>query len=288
MIKEIYKVMKFESLIKFIDVAVPKSLSAPWDTDGIEVCTDYNLEIGRILLTLDITFDVLEYALKHSYNCIISHHAMIYSPLKKLDLTNAASRKAVFLAKHEICALSMHTKLDSVSGGVNDCLLDVIGMPSSKSEIFGTKDEENIGRVFSYLADSANSAKDFAEHVKKSLEAFYKNSFDNKFDGEIPVSVKYKQGDKPVQKVAAVSGGGIDFAEDAMKMGIDTFFTGESSYSKMIAAYEFNPMGSRINIITAGHFETEAVVLPYLKKIIADEFPKAIIDIYAAPFGTIL
>jgi len=272
--------MKFETLANFINAAFPERLSTAWDNDGIEVCTDHNLEIGRILLTLDITFDTLDYALKHGYNCILSHHPMIFSPLKKLDLTTPASRKAIFLARHEMCAVSMHTRLDSVSGGVNDCLLDVMGV-KSRAEIFGAKDEENIGRIFEYSADSA---KDFAVQIKKSLEEFYANNF----DADVPVSVKYKEGDKPVKKVAAVSGSGIDFAEDAIKLGVDTFLTGESSYHKMIDAYEFNPVGERINIIAAGHFETEALVLPYLKQIIAAEFPQSSIDIYAVPFESII
>jgi len=277
--------MKFENLINFIDAALPTRLSVSGDSDGIEICTDRNLEIGRILLTLDITFDTINYAVTHGYNCIISHHAMIYTPMKKLDLTTSASRKAVFLAKHEICAISAHTRLDSISGGVNDSLLEAIGVSPAEAEPFGNKDAENIGRIFNY---SANTAKDFAEHIKKSLEYFYKNNYENKFDGEIPVSVKYKQGDKPVQKVATVCGGGMGFVEDALKLGIDTFFTGETSYSSMMSAYEFNPVGSRVNIVAAGHFETEAVVLPYLKKIILGEFPNMPIDIYAVPFEHIL
>jgi putative NIF3 family GTP cyclohydrolase 1 type 2 len=203
-------------------------------------------------------------------------------------LTTAASRKAVFLAKHDICAISIHTKLDSISGGVNDSLLDAIGVSKDETEPFGNKDAETIGRIFTYSNNSANTAKGFAEHVKKSLEGFYKNKFENKFDGKIPVSVKYKEGDKPVHKIAAVCGGGMGFAEDALKLGIDTFFTGETSYGSMISTYEFNPVGDRVNIIAAGHFETEAVVLPYLNKTIAGEFPNVPIDIYAVPFESVL
>lgn len=271
--------MKFEALVNYLDKAFPKNLSAAWDNDGVEVCTDLNLEIGRILLTLDITFETLDYAATHGYNCIIAHHPMIFSPLRKLDMSTAASRKAVFLAGHNICAVSLHTRLDSASGGVNDCLLRAIGVsPDDKTqtEIFGTDDCEYAGRIFSYSADSA---KDFAVHVKKSLEDFYKNNFAS----VIPVSVRYTEGDKPVRTVAAVSGSGIDFAEKAISLGADTFLTGESSYHKTIDAHEYNSKGGRINIVSAGHFETEALVLPHLKKIIASEFSGAAIDIHAMP-----
>ena len=277
--------MKFKDLADFIDTAFPKCLSAAGDIDGIQICTNPNLEIGRILLTLDIGFDVIDYAVRHGYNCIISHHAMIYFPLKRLDFTTAASRKAILLVKNDICAVSIHTRLDSISGGVNDCLLDIIGVPRHKSEPFGNKDADSIGRIFDY---SAETAKDFAVHIKNSLEEFYKNKFDNKFGDNIPVNVKYKQGDKPVRKVAAVCGSGMSFVDDALKLGVDTFFTGETKYTDMMGAYEFNTAGERINIIAAGHFETEAVVLPYLKKIISGEFPNIQIDIYASPFENIL
>jgi dinuclear metal center YbgI/SA1388 family protein len=274
--------MKFNDLVNFLDNAFPKRLSAESDNDGVEVCTDRNLEIGRILLTLDITFDIIEYAATHGYNCVIAHHPMIFSPLKKLDFISSASRKAALLARRDICAVSLHTRLDAVSGGVNDCLLDIIGVNPKEAEIFGAEGIENAGRIFSY--SPGISAKDFAAHIKKSLENFYKSSF----AADIPVAVKYIEGDKPVQKVGSVSGSGMDFAVDAVKLGVDTYLTGEGSYHKAMDAYEFNVKGERVNIIMAGHFETETLVLPYLKNIIAGGFPQSYIDIYATPLYNFL
>ena len=91
--------MKFGDLINYLDEEFPKSLSLAGDNDGVDVCVDYGLEIGRILTVVDITFDVIDYAVIHGYNCILSHHAMIFQPLKKLDLSGATSKKAVKLIK---------------------------------------------------------------------------------------------------------------------------------------------------------------------------------------------
>ena len=94
--------MKFGELIEYLDEAFPKSLSMPGDNDGVEVCVDYNLEIGSILTVLDITFDAVDYAVANGYNCILSHHALFYKPVKKIDLSTPSTKKAVGLIKHGV------------------------------------------------------------------------------------------------------------------------------------------------------------------------------------------
>ena len=266
--------MKFKDLINHLDTEFPKTLSNSWDNDGVDVCVDYNLEIGRILVVLDVTFEAIDYAVTHGYNCITAHHPITYKPLKKLDLSTPASKKAVMLAQHNICAASFHTRLDSVSGGVNDCLLNASGIAGNAEnmEILFDSGDNNIpvGRVVT-LKDETN-LQDFINGIKKSLKKFYKKEF----SCEAEFNVNYVSGSKNVKKIGIVGGQGLDLAHFAAEMGADTFFTGEGKYHDILDAHEFFD----INIITAGHFETEAVVLPFVKQKILQKFPEAKVDCF--------
>ena len=255
--------MKFKDLINYLDEQFPKSLSAPWDNDGVDVCVDYNLEIGRILVVLDVTFEAIDYAVTNGYNCILAHHPMIYAPLKKLDMSNSAAKKAVMLARHDICAASFHTRLDAVKGGVNDCLLKAADIEGGVEMLF----EENIpiGRIVTL--DEEMDLNTFSGDIRKAFRKFYKMEFSLDAD----FYINYMSGSGKVKKIGIVGGSGMDYAETAAKMGADTYLTGEGKYHDILDAYE----SLNINIITAGHFETEVVVLPFIKQKILEKFPGA-------------
>ena len=276
--------MKFGELIKYLDEVFPKNLSASWDSDGVEVCVDYNLEIGRILTVLDITFDVVDFAVANGYNCILSHHALFFKPVKKIDLSDSATKKAVRMIKHGICAASFHTRLDSVDGGVNDCFLKALNInENSKIEQFYEPGETaSVGRIVE-LEEECDLI-DFIEDIKKAFKRYYKTELD--IDQNAGIS--YIKGDRDVKKIGAVSGGGMDFAEIAAKMGADTFITGEGKYNRTLEAYESLDKGSRLNIITMGHFETEIVVLPFMKHKILEKFPNAVVDCFTGEYNNLM
>lgn len=271
--------MKFRELIKYLDGIYPRSLSMPGDSDGVDVCADYDTEIGGVLLALDVTLGAIEYATAHAYNCIISHHAMIYKPLDKLDVAlNIAAKKAAMLARHDICAASFHTRLDAVTGGVNDCLLAAVGI--KKSEIL-FEDGLPLGRICAFNnKDKETSVAEFAATVDKSLKQFFKEHFDFKLKG----CVKFTDSGNKIKKLGVCAGSGMSALNYAAKAGADAFLTGEGKYIEIFGAREFYNM----SVITAGHFETEAVVLPELKRAVLAQFPKTRIDYFIDDYGGLI
>jgi dinuclear metal center YbgI/SA1388 family protein len=264
--------MKFKELIDYLDEQFPGNLSMPGDNDGVDVCVDYDLEVGRILIVLDITFEIINYAITHGYNCIISHHAMISQPLQKLDLSNAACKKAVMLIRHDICAAAFHTRLDSVTGGVCDCLINAAGIAGSIEPLYcgGIP----IGRIVTLPEET--SLRSFSGDITKSMRKFYKTEFSVSAD----FNISYAGGEKKVRKIGIAGGSGMSCAKPAAEAGADTFFTGEGKYHDILDAYEFLGM----NVITAGHFETEAVVLPFIKQKILEKFPDANADCFIGQY----
>ena len=90
----------------------PPELAEHWDNPGLLV--DCGGAVRRVLVTLDITPEVVEEAAAKGCSLIVAHHPVIFSPLKKLG-----SRDVPFqLVQSGISAICMHTNLDAAEGGV--------------------------------------------------------------------------------------------------------------------------------------------------------------------------
>mgnify|MGYP000431377551 FL=1 len=113
----------------------PLALAESWDNPGLLV--DCGGEVSRVLVTLDITPEVVEEAARKGCGLIVSHHPVIFSPLKKLSGQDVAFQ----LVKNGISAICMHTNLDAAEGGVNEVLAGIFGM--REMEAFA----EGCGRV---------------------------------------------------------------------------------------------------------------------------------------------
>ena len=249
----------------------------PGDIDGVDVCADYNTEIDGVLIAVDITLDAVDYAKLHGFNCILSHHAMIYTPLNKLDANSGiCAKKAAMLAKADICAASFHTRLDGVKGGVNDCLMAVLGI--KKTDVLFDGNNLPMGRICQL--EHEISVEKFAADTDAALKKFFKDTF----DFEIKGCVKFTQGADKIKKLAAVAGGGMSFIDYAALAGADTFLTGEAKFYDILAARE----NYGINVITAGHFETEATVLPEIKAAVSAEFPEMRTAYFIGGYGGLI
>ena len=74
--------MKICDLYSALCERIPAELSAPWDNDGLMCSGDNEKEINKVLICLDVTDRVIDYAFDNGFDLIVSHHPMIFSPLK--------------------------------------------------------------------------------------------------------------------------------------------------------------------------------------------------------------
>jgi len=115
--------MKIKDVIKQIEVIAPPKLAQSWDNTGLLV-GDSNAAVKKILLTIDITNDVVKEAKQAGCNFIISYHPVIWDGLKSV-----AKDSVVYeLVKNGISVYSIHTALDAAVGGVNDGLAEIVGI----------------------------------------------------------------------------------------------------------------------------------------------------------------
>jgi dinuclear metal center YbgI/SA1388 family protein len=119
--------MKIKDIAEKIEKITPLKLAQDWDNVGLLI-GDPQQNIKNILLTIDITKDVLAEAKRSKTNLIISYHPVIWDGLKKINQDNIVHD----LIQADIAVFSIHTALDAVIGGVNDGLAEIVGIVDGK------------------------------------------------------------------------------------------------------------------------------------------------------------
>ena len=232
---------------------IPRDLSCAWDNDGLMCCPDGEAQVRRVLVTLDVTEAAVCAAKEGGYDVIVSHHPMIFKGLKAVNDSNFIAAKTIDLIRNGISVMSFHTRLDAVSGGVNDVLAKLLGVQDAVP--FG---EEAIGRIGTLSEEM--SAVAFAKRVKSVLDA--------------PVVLLSDAG-LPVRCVAVLGGGGDDDVFAAQAAGADTYVTGELKYHSLTDAPE-----EGVNLIEAGHFHTENPVCKTLREWLLAIDPSLTVDLF--------
>ena len=223
---------------EYCKTIAPYELADEWDNIGLLV-GGADTAVSRVLLALDITPAVIREAKELDARLIISHHPLIFEPLKALE----PDTSPYLLAQYGVAALCLHTNLDRAEQGVNTMLGEALGL---KNTVLYPDDYLLIGEP-----EAAVSADDYAAIIKERLGA---------------PSVRYTDG--CVSRVAVSSGGGGGGVELAARYGFDAFVTGELKHHQYLYAADHG-----IAAFDAGHFSTEDVVIRPLHKKLAAQFP---------------
>lgn len=124
--------MRCERIVKIIEDWAPKSIAWEKDNVGLQVGS-LRRDVSNILLCLDVNEDVVDEAVKRKCNLIISHHPLLFRPLKKLDVEkDKGSRIIEKLIKKDITLYSVHTNLDFTKEGVSFQLAKKLGLKNQK------------------------------------------------------------------------------------------------------------------------------------------------------------
>ena len=114
-------------LITFLETVIPGWLSESWDNCGLQAGSRKH-PLKGVLCCLDISDKVIDEALKSGANFIFSHHPLLFKPLSRLDLDVFPGNLLARALAAKITLYSAHTNLDSVAGGVNDHLAEILGL----------------------------------------------------------------------------------------------------------------------------------------------------------------
>jgi dinuclear metal center YbgI/SA1388 family protein len=114
-------------VIKIMERLAPSHLAEKWDNVGLQVGRR-DWPVKRIWVALDPAENVVASACQKKADLLITHHPLIFKPLKSLDFNTPAGDIIHKASQHQLAIFSAHTNLDSVSDGVNDVLASKIGL----------------------------------------------------------------------------------------------------------------------------------------------------------------
>lgn len=124
--------VKLNQIIQTIETLAPEKLAEDWDNVGLQVGSRQQI-IKRILLTLDITADVVAEAVKKKADLIIAHHPFIFNGLKTLSTDWEKGQIIAQLIKNDIAVYVAHTNLDKAPKGLNHYLALQMGLEKIKT-----------------------------------------------------------------------------------------------------------------------------------------------------------
>lgn len=138
-------------IYNFIDSFAPFESAMSFDNVGLLV-GDKKQNISTVILALDITEDVINEAKDKNAELIISHHPVIFNPIKNLS----SGSIPYLLAKNNISAICAHTNLDMANGGVNTCLADCLGL--TKLKPLNVYSERNYNKIVVFVPKKYGNA----------------------------------------------------------------------------------------------------------------------------------
>ena len=110
----------------YLEERVPSSLKLDFDNVGL-LCGFPEREVSRVLVVLDITQQTIEEALSLHAELIVSHHPVIFTPLRRVCTDTPDAKRVIALLQGNLSAICLHTNLDALEGGVNTALTNAVG-----------------------------------------------------------------------------------------------------------------------------------------------------------------
>lgn len=237
---------KVSDIIGCVTDIAPLKWQESWDNAGLLV-GDANMSVDKALITLDVTEAVVDEAIEKGFHLVISHHPLIYRPLKHLLPENTTERIVMKAVKNDIAIACMHTNLDNSYLGVSKWLADKLGL-KNQAVLEPIEVEEDVLTGGGMVGELKNALeeKEFLAMVKKNLHAEALRH--SEFLG------------KKIKKVAVCGGSGFFLLENVKRCNVDAYITGDVKY------HDFFEADGRLLLVDAGHYETEQ----FTKELIAD------------------
>lgn len=251
-------IMKIKDILGALEEFAPLALQDGYDNAGLQIGLAEDAEATGVLLSLDVTEEVVNEAILRGCNLIVSHHPLMFHPVQSFQGKTHVERAILKAIKNDIAVYAAHTNLDVVEGGVNFKMAEKLGLQKveflapRESYTCGTKEYKAGDGVIASLP-TAVSKREFMEHVK---EVFRLKSL--RVNNASP---------KTIKRVALCGGNGASFIPQAMEKGADVFITGEIGY------HRFFGYDKDILLLEIGHYESEQYTVELLRDIVTKLAP---------------
>ncbi|MBC2579225.1 Nif3-like dinuclear metal center hexameric protein [Clostridium sp. DJ247] len=232
--------LRVKDIHRIMEEHAPSKFKESYDNVGLMV-GDSLCEVTSILVALDCTLEVIEEASKKGCNLIFTHHPILFRKPSNITTDTLLGKKIIKIIQNNINVYSSHTNLDSVVGGINHIIMELLWFNNFKTiELADKRDDSDkdtgIGRIA--VLDEAVTLSQLCDIIKNRLHIPY-----IRYSGDEDMNVK---------KVAVINGSGQDYFNAAKRLGADCIITGDTTYHYVS---DFQEEG--VAVIDAGHFGTE-------------------------------
>lgn len=252
--------MKCSELTKALEVLAPVECACEWDNVGL-LAGRSDKEIKKVFLAVDADDGVIEEAVNWGADLLLTHHPLIFKPLKKINDQDFISRRILKLLVHDISYYAMHTNFDSAPGCMADAAaerLGLMGLGVLEEEGFVYRETCRGGdcepeKVPYGIGKSGYLRK---EMTVKELAALVKERF------SLPFAVLYGEmapGEK-VRFIAISPGSGKSVIKPALSAGVQVLITGDIGHHDAIDA-----AANGMAVIDAGHYGLEYLFLDFME-----------------------
>lgn len=247
--------MKIREIYQYLEKIAPFATQLDYDNAGL-LMGSMDWDVERVLVTLDVTPEVVKEAARKKCRLIVSHHPLIFHGLKSVTPGDPTGTLVLELARRGIAVISAHTNWDQAPGGVSDVLLERLGIaPEGFLEPAGeTANGKLYGMGAVGVLEEAVPPRAFAKQVKAALNAR---------------GARVVLGDRPVKRVAVCGGAGGDLLGKAAAWGADAYVTADVKYHEFLEARQRG-----ITLVDGGHFATEDPAMDALCQRLKDAFER--------------
>ena len=230
--------MRLKKILEWLEELSPVTYAEEWDNVGLLVGDDEQ-EIKRIVIALDASDSVIKQAVELQADLVLTHHPMIFKPVKQINNHSMIGRRILALASNRIAYYAMHTNFD-IKGGMAELAAEKLELtetvPLDVTTVIDGQ-PEGIGRTG--LLKEAVEIRLLAEKVK-------------------------------VRKVAVCPGSGKSEIENALKQKADILITGDIGHHEGIDAVD---MG--LVIMDATHYGLEHIFIEFMAGYLREKLKEA-------------
>ncbi|MBQ8097968.1 MAG: Nif3-like dinuclear metal center hexameric protein [Bacteroidaceae bacterium] len=242
--------MKIKDIVRALESFAPLPLQEDYDNAGLQTGLP-EAEVSGALLCLDVTESVVEEAVEQGCGIVVSHHPVMFRPLRHLTDSSQPERIVRMALKNDVAIYSAHTNLDNARGGVNFEMACRLGLQDVD---FLQRHTDESGSGVTGMLPEPEEAAAFLKRVK------------DMFGVECLMHNELLQ--RSIRKVALCGGAGDFLLKEAVAWGADAFLTGEMRY------HVYFGQEQQIQIATLGHYESEQFTQHLLKSILEKALPE--------------
>ncbi|MCY4205450.1 MAG: Nif3-like dinuclear metal center hexameric protein [Bacteroidetes bacterium] len=214
-------------------------IAESYDNVGLQVGSP-NRIVDRVLISLDLTPQVVDEAVDRRVSLILTHHPLLFHAPTRISDDDFIGQLIFRLARENITLYSAHTNLDAAPGGVSKGLADILDLHDVSFLKPNADDNSGMGAV-GKLPEPI-SLQMFLSLVHTKLKT---------------PSLRYAGSlESTIHTVAVCGGSGGNLIPIAIDTNADVYVTGDLSYHRFFDV--LGPDGDcRMALVDAGHYETE-------------------------------